>query len=433
MDYLQEDNIELRSEEVQELMSQIPAWFLRWGITIVGIVLAGLLIGSYFFKYPDTLTAEITVTTAAPPVEIYAQTTGKLECINIRNNQHIDAGTVMAVVESTANYEDVEFVHGIIEAWQQKQYSEEELMSVFKKRRLSLGNLQGAFASFTNALCEYIRYEKENYFQRKIYLKSELQKERKALEQNWLQERDLHRQQAVIATKIFHRDSTLYGQKMISEEDFNNAEQIYLQSRQTAVNDLSSQTQLDIDKLNDSEIMLDLHQQHRQTKTQVLQSLYNTCEQLVNDLKQYEKDYLLKTPISGTINMMGNWEKNFLIEAGTLFVIVMPQEKSVSVGRARLPATGAGKVKVGQKVKVRLANFPDTEYGYIMGKVETVSSIPDQESNYYLEISFPQGLLTNYQKKLPQTKTMVGMAEIIVRDKRLIEHLIEPIEKMVNN
>ena len=42
--------IELRSEEVQEVMGQIPAWIVRWGITILFIVVLVLLVGSYFFR-----------------------------------------------------------------------------------------------------------------------------------------------------------------------------------------------------------------------------------------------------------------------------------------------------------------------------------------------------------------------------------------------
>ena len=37
--------IELRSEEVQEVMGQIPAWIVRWGITILFIVVLVLLVG----------------------------------------------------------------------------------------------------------------------------------------------------------------------------------------------------------------------------------------------------------------------------------------------------------------------------------------------------------------------------------------------------
>ena len=45
--------IELRSEEVQEVMNRVPAWILRSGITVLFIIVVVLVAGSYWFKYPD--------------------------------------------------------------------------------------------------------------------------------------------------------------------------------------------------------------------------------------------------------------------------------------------------------------------------------------------------------------------------------------------
>jgi hypothetical protein len=36
------ENIELRSEEVQEILGRPPQWIIRWGITIIFIIVAGL-------------------------------------------------------------------------------------------------------------------------------------------------------------------------------------------------------------------------------------------------------------------------------------------------------------------------------------------------------------------------------------------------------
>lgn len=54
-------DIELRSEEVQEVMGQVPAWIVRWGITLLFLVVVALLVGSCFFKYPDVITADMTL------------------------------------------------------------------------------------------------------------------------------------------------------------------------------------------------------------------------------------------------------------------------------------------------------------------------------------------------------------------------------------
>lgn len=76
-------------------------------------------------------------------------------------------------------------------------------------------------------------------------------------------------------------------------------------------------------------------------------------------------------------------------------------------------------------------NFPDKEYGFLVGRVKGVSDIPDEESNYFVEIEFPKGLTTNYKRKLPMSKQMVGTAQIIIKDKRLIETFVEPVSKII--
>lgn len=57
-----ENNISLRSEDVQEIMGEIPAKIVRWGTTIIFIVIIILIAGSYFFKYPEVINSDIIIT-----------------------------------------------------------------------------------------------------------------------------------------------------------------------------------------------------------------------------------------------------------------------------------------------------------------------------------------------------------------------------------
>ena len=55
------DEIELRSKEVQDLLGKIPSWLIRNGIVLVMVLLIVLVAGSWFFKYPDIITAPVVV------------------------------------------------------------------------------------------------------------------------------------------------------------------------------------------------------------------------------------------------------------------------------------------------------------------------------------------------------------------------------------
>lgn len=52
------EEINLRSEEVQEIMGRIPSWTERWGITVIGLVVVTLLAGTALFPFPDSLTGQ---------------------------------------------------------------------------------------------------------------------------------------------------------------------------------------------------------------------------------------------------------------------------------------------------------------------------------------------------------------------------------------
>ena len=64
------------------------------------------------------------------------------------------------------------------------------------------------------------------------------------------------------------------------------------------------------------------------------------------------------------------------------------------------------------------------------GYVSAVSLVP-AENDYVLEISFPNGLKTNYDCQLSVLLEMPATAEIITDDLRLIERLTLPVKKIM--
>ena len=160
--------IELRSEEVQEVMSEIPPWILRRGITALFVIVTALLIGSWFFKYPDTIMAEITVTSLEPPASIIARSTGKIDEIFAQNNRAVKAGTPLAVIQNSASTQDMLTLISTMEAWELSGYSEDEVKGLFTGQSLSLGSIQSVYASFLSSLNDYQNYKTLNYYPQKI-------------------------------------------------------------------------------------------------------------------------------------------------------------------------------------------------------------------------------------------------------------------------
>ena len=59
-----DSKIELRSEKVRHIIGEIPSGIVRYGITIITIVILVLLVGAYFIPYPETISAKVQMTNA---------------------------------------------------------------------------------------------------------------------------------------------------------------------------------------------------------------------------------------------------------------------------------------------------------------------------------------------------------------------------------
>ena len=112
------DKIEIRSEEVQEIMGTPPKWIIQWGIVIIFFVVMTLLAGSYFYKYPDLINAQITIVSENPPVSIVARAEGKLNNIFVADKQVVTANTILGIIENPADYEDAYELIGFLDSVQ---------------------------------------------------------------------------------------------------------------------------------------------------------------------------------------------------------------------------------------------------------------------------------------------------------------------------
>ena len=76
------------------------------------------------------------------------------------------------------------------------------------------------------------------------------------------------------------------------------------------------------------------------------------------------------------------------------------------------------------KKKLKKANYPDREFGIIKGSIKAISLTPDKDGNLIIDVSLPNGLQTSYKKKIIFQQEMIGSADIITEDLRLLERLL---------
>lgn len=58
------------SEEAQAILGKAPSWVVRWGITVLSVILALIVLGCYVIKYPRIVKAPVTITTLNAPSDL---------------------------------------------------------------------------------------------------------------------------------------------------------------------------------------------------------------------------------------------------------------------------------------------------------------------------------------------------------------------------
>lgn len=217
----------------------------------------------------------------------------------------------------------------------------------------------------------------------------------------------------------------------MSDEEYELSRNKMLQSQQAYSALLSEIKMAEMDINAGEGNMLDLKKDYVDNESIYLLQLRTATEQLQTELKSWERNFLLVSPIDGTVNLMGYWSDNQNVNNGDIVFSVVPSLQSMVVGKLLLPIKGSGKVQVGQRANVRLNNYPDQEFGYLEGRVEHISDTPDPNGNYVVELRFPNGLVTNYGIQLPSNRQLQGNAEVITEDIRLIVRFFNPIKKLV--
>lgn len=426
-----QQEIELRSEDFNEVLGKVPPWILRWGITMIAVTVLVLLIGSAVFKYPDTISSTITLTGSSPVVGVVSKTSGKIQELYVENNQQVKANSFLAVIENPAKTADVVQLKEIV----QRLEHNFDTIALMPSRQLQLGNLQSLYSSFYLAVSEYRQFVKVAYHLKKIELMKDRIVKNETYYKNMLRQQDFSKEQVKISRQQYARDSLLGTKGLLSQEEVENSYKQSLQTFLSAENMNRSLENLQIQITQMYESLYDTEYQYLDKKNTLETQLRSFINQIKTEIETWEMNYVLTTPIDGEVTFTQYWTKNQNVSAGSIVFNVVPQDQGEIIGKALLPTARSGKVKKGQKVNIRFSNYPENEYGIVKGVVDNISLIPaagaTEQKTYVVDIRLPDKLKTTYNKELFFLPEMEGQADIITEDITLLERFLLPVKKVL--
>jgi len=424
-------NIDVRSDEVQEILGIIPHWIIRTGILLIVSIIVIVLIGSWFFKYPDIIPANVIVSTEYPPSPVVARVNGKIDHLFIKNNQLVKKNDLLLVIESGSIYQDVEELEDLLSdiAIIVTENDSSYFDSIDFRQDINLGKLQSFYAGMQKSYSDYNYFIMNNLYSSNIASKETEIFDHQILYQRQFKQRDIKEEELELGKIQLDRIQSLKDTGAKTVFEFEQEQTKYLQKQyefETARTVLSD-TKIKITRLKQE--LEDLKYNYKEEKLGLRIALSEAHDILIAELSDWKMKYLLKSPADGIVSFTDFWSEKLEVIEGMTVLSIVPADSSRIIGKAQLTVKGAGKVKIDQEVNIKLDNYPYMEYGMVKAFVKTISIMPEKEF-YSVELEIPDGLRTNYNRNLEFTQSLQGTAEIITEDIRLLVRILNPLKSL---
>ncbi|WP_157716137.1 HlyD family efflux transporter periplasmic adaptor subunit [Roseivirga echinicomitans] len=389
-----------------------------------------IIVGAALISYDDVVPARVTVTSLEPPVYIRARSSGKISHIFAKPDKEVEKNEILAIIENTAEVNDVLWVKDKITKFQLGETDLDSLNYEFPLT-LSLGEVQRDYYQFIAQCQNYLLYQKNQPNQVQAELIADQIIEQQTLLKKQNNQLQLFKEELELSLVAYQRNVSLLDSSVISTVEFERGSRAYLGDKQRfeSLQMQIANTQISISSLNGNKTRLLLSDEEIQHNN--LQLLKEGIQNLKNAIASWEQSYVIESPIAGKVTLFDIWTKYQNVDAGTVLFTVVPEEIGSLIGKVVLPVQNSGKVKVGQRVIIKIDNYPQSEWGSLSGLVVNISSVPKQGlAEYSVQVNI-DSLTTSFGKTMEFKQEMQGSAEIVTEELTVLQRIFYQLRKVI--
>jgi hemolysin D len=182
-------------------------------------------------------------------------------------------------------------------------------------------------------------------------------------------------------------------------------------------------------------LQIESQQKIKQLEVEISQiegQMTDARNQLLSAQAKLRYNYL-RSPIDGVVSMFDVQNVGEVVQPGKTIAEVAPKDAPLVLS-AKIPNREAGFIKKDMPVKVKLDAYPYQDYGVISGKVTSISADAKEDEKfgeiYNVEVELERNYVIDRQDRVAFKAGQTASADIIIRNRRVADVLLEPIEKM---
>ncbi len=415
------DEIETNSEQLREVLDKPNPLILRWGITWIFLIILIIFSLLWIIKFPDVIEGGIELTTQDPPIKLVNKNDSEIKRIYFDDNQLVKKGDLLLESKNTLDGSTKVKLDLFVSEIRDKLNSNNLSSYIIPNKEENYGVVQDEYAALITSIVNYQNLNDPNNIPFKLLNLREQLRNTQLLRRIANDQTEISQKQLARLEESYAADKLLFDKGVISKEELNQRANVLSNQQSEVKNNIKSKVQYDVriaeikKEINDTEL------EFSQNNNVYLSEINERLSSIEHALETWEMNYQITAPFDGKLTYMGNLKSNQYIHEGDEVFTLVPNTNEY-VGLMRISRTGYGKIKTGQKVRIKLDNYPDHEFGLLRGEVEQISIIPN-EDQYLIKVRLKNGLTSSYGKELRFTPEMLGSAEIITEELRLIDRI----------
>ena len=290
---------DLETEGIQEIMNHPPGWIVRWGATVITLILFTFLLGAWFIRYPDIVSAKVVISYSNPPVKIVSRNNGIISSILATDGSRVETGQPLIVLQSNADFKDLQQVMAGVGRIDTAKDLARSISNINFPRKVQLGDLQAEYSTLLKAVADYQFFINNRFYVRKIeHLKKQIS-QYGDLNFSLDEQAALQNQKYNAGIANFTIDSMLFESKTIAAVEFNNSRQRILDQRIEGKNTRSVMIQNTLQQEEYRKNITDILQQQLKDDNTLQLRIKESIRRLQGQYDTWKENYLIKSPISG--------------------------------------------------------------------------------------------------------------------------------------
>lgn len=415
------------SEEVNEIITAVPSWVLRRGITVVFLVILSIILLAAFIRYPDVISTSLKINSLNAPKPVYAKRAGKLTELLLPEKKRVEIGTPIAFLESTGSHRDVLKLSAQLKSLREMVLSAKPLSLSLLSPNSNLGELQAAYQNFYQQYVQYLSTQKGGYYQEKrVFLERDLGSI-KALKSQIVTQQKVQQKEYANIEQQYLSYQKLMAKNVISKSEFQEQENKYLSGKYPLQQTETALLNNTVAYATKEKEILDLENTIAEQRAKFLQAINS----VISDTEVWINQYVVLAPVSGTLGYAGVIQQNQTVTLNQELFVINPGNTDF-FGEIQIPQNNMGKIRIGQRTLIKMHSYPYEQFGMIRGNVNYISDVAFKDSVFIAKVGFKTFENKDNLHKITLKNGMLGNAEIITEESSLLQRFYRNIIKELN-